>query len=341
MGDRARISVLPEITTKTYKSPALAKAEAGWYLRVPWATPRLLDFDGLTLTIETRHAGTAFPHWRPADQLRELLSALHAEGVHHRDVHLRNVVKGKHGVPLLIDWETAIDYPSEYSYDLWGPDLSRVPVPEIHTRHLPAWWGSTDRTSIMNQWGAMPMGYQAVWKDGREVRPGQRDCAGRYEAIRRELHRFHGFSVLDVGAYEGYFSIRLAEEFGARCVAVDDYRGLPEAELKTSDGGRVLFVRQRFERDDLDRLSGYEVTLLLSVLHHVPWWREMLATAVTSSRLTFVELSDTRERLPGAVAHAETHAMHDAVNALGGIVVAFTPGYDKRYDRKLYALGRM
>jgi hypothetical protein len=340
MGDRARVAVLPDHTTKTYKIPSLAAAEAEWYRRVPWATPRLLDFDGLKLTIETRHAGTAFPHWRPADALRELLSALHAEGIHHRDVHLRNVVKGKHGVPLLIDWETAIEQPAEYSYDLWGPDVSRVPVPTIHARHIPAWWGSTDRTSIMNQWGVMPMGYQAQWKDGREVRPGQRDCAGRYEAIRREVFPKTGFRVLDVGAYEGYFSVRLAEEFGAVCTAVDDYRGLPE-QVVTTENGRVEFIRQRFSRDDLDRLSGYDVTLLLSVLHHVPWWREMLAAAVTSSRLTFVELADARERLPGAVAHAETFAMHDAVNSLGGIIVALTPGYDKRYDRKMYALGRL
>jgi hypothetical protein len=338
MGDRARVAVLPDRTTKTYKIPSLAAAEASWYRRVPWATPRLLDFDGLKLTIETRHAGTAFPHWRPADALRELLSALHAEGIHHRDVHLRNVVKGKHGVPLLIDWETAIECPAEYSYDLWGPDFSRVPVPDVHRRLLPAWWGSTEKMSIMNQWGVMPMGYQAEWKDGREVRPGQRDCAGRYEAIRREVFPKTGFTVLDVGAYEGYFSIRLAEEFQATCIAADDYPALTRL-----DAPGVVVIPRRLTHDELSRLlsAGVDVTLLLSVLHHVPWWREMLAAAVTSSRLTFVELADARERLPGAVAHAETSAMHDAVNSLGGVVVAFTPGYDKRYDRKLYALGRL
>lgn len=340
MGDRARVSVLPNQTTKTYKVRSLAANEAAWYRRVPWATPRLLDFDGLTLTIETRHSGMAFPHWKPSDQLRELLSALHTEGIHHRDVHLRNVVKGRHGMPLLIDWETAVEHPAEYSYDLWGPDISGVPVPDIHARHIPAWWGSTDRTSIMNQWGVMPMGYQAVWENGREVRPGQRDCAGRYEAIKRELFPHTGFRVLDIGAYEGYFSIRLAEEFGAACVAVDDYPGLPKDPV-ILESGKVEFVRNRLTPEDAELIPGYDVTLLLSVLHHVPWWRDMLSTAATSSRVTFVELADSRERLPGAVAHAETHAMHDAVNAMGGIVVAFTPGYDKRFDRKLYALGRM
>jgi len=112
----------------------------------------LLDFDGATLTIETRHAGTAFPEWRPIEPLRELLSALHAEGIHHRDLHLKNVVKGPAGQPLLIDWETAIEYPAELSYDLHGPEASGVPIPEIHRRLIPAWWGSREKMSIKNQW---------------------------------------------------------------------------------------------------------------------------------------------------------------------------------------------
>ena len=343
MGDRANVSVLPDRTTKTYKDSALASAEAGWYRRLPWATPRLLDFDGLTLTIETRHPGIAFPHWRPAGALADLLGALHHEGVHHRDVHLRNVVKGGHGVPLLIDWETAIDQPSRYSYDLWGPDLSGIAVPEIHTRHIPAWWGSTDRTSIMNQWGIMPMGYQAEWKNGTEVRPGLRDCSGRYEAMTKEIRQgttSGPLYVLDVGAYEGYFSVRLAEDFEVMATAYDDYRGMPKLPMMT-ESGKVEFVCHRIRQVDVDLLQGYDVTLLLSVLHHVPFWREMLTTSVTSSRLTFVELADARERLPGAVAHPATSFMHEAVDDMGGRVIALTPGYDKRYDRKLYAIGRL
>lgn len=152
MGNRARVKVLPDRTTKTYLDPALAAIEAEWYLRVPWACPRLLDLDGATLTIETRHVATAFPEWRPIEPLRELLSALHAEGIHHRDLHLKNVVKGPAGQPLLIDWETAIEYPAELSYDLHGPEASGVPIPEIHRRLIPAWWGSREKMSIKNQW---------------------------------------------------------------------------------------------------------------------------------------------------------------------------------------------
>lgn len=182
------------------------------------------------------------------------------------------------------------------------------------------------------------MSYQPGWKDGREIGTGQRDASGRYEAIRRELQGHDGFSVLDVGAYSGYFSIRLAEEFGALCVAADDYPALARLDVEG-----VVTVPRRIDLDELNRLldAGTDVVLLLSVLHHVRWWREMLAAVVTKARVVFVELPDDRERLPGAVAHAETPNMHKAVQDLGGISIARTAGYDGRYDRPLYVLGRL
>lgn len=152
MARRAVVRVGRERTMKRYRSPAAAHAEAAWYQRVPWAAPRLLDVDGATLVLETLPVALRLPGWRPAAALRDLLLRLHAEGVHHRDVHVRNVVRGPSG-PLLIDWEAAICQPSTLSYDLYGPDASGVPVPEIHAQHIPQWWGSQQRMSIKSQWG--------------------------------------------------------------------------------------------------------------------------------------------------------------------------------------------
>lgn len=182
------------------------------------------------------------------------------------------------------------------------------------------------------------MAYQPGWKDGREVGTGQRDASGRYEAIRRELQGHDRFSVLDVGAYSGYFSVRLAEEFEATVIAADDFPALAQLDVEG-----VVTIPRRLDLEELTRLLdvGTDVVLLLSVLHHVRWWREMLAAVVTRARVVFVELPDDRERLPGAVAHAETSAMHKAVQDLGGISIARTAGYDKRYDRPLYVLGRL
>jgi tRNA A-37 threonylcarbamoyl transferase component Bud32 len=141
-----------ERTTKRHRTEAAAEAEAEWYQRVPWAAPRLLDVDGATLVLETRPPALRLPGWRPVDELYALLLRLHAEGIHHRDVHVGNVVRGPDG-PQLIDWETATRQPSALSYDLYGPDASGVPVPGIHARHIPQWWGSQQRMSIKSRWG--------------------------------------------------------------------------------------------------------------------------------------------------------------------------------------------
>lgn len=152
MGTRATIDVRPDVTIKTYKAPDLAVIEAEWYITVPWAAPKLIDFYGSTLVIETCEPATELPDWRPVAALRDLLNMLHEDDLHHRDLHLKNVVRGRDGRPLLIDWETAVRQPSELSYDLAGPEASGVPIPMIHRRFIPAWWGSRERMSIKNQW---------------------------------------------------------------------------------------------------------------------------------------------------------------------------------------------
>lgn len=154
MGRRAVVRVGRDRTIKRHQNAAAAQAEADWFERVPWAVPRLLDVDGPTLVLETctpyRRCG---PGWRPAAELHALLTRLHADGIHHRDVHVLNLVRSAAGRVLLIDWETAIYQPSELSYDLHGPEASGVPVPAIHAPYTPQWWGSPQRMSIRSQWG--------------------------------------------------------------------------------------------------------------------------------------------------------------------------------------------
>lgn len=153
MARRAVVQVGRTRTVKRYRSTEAAAAEAAWYQRVPWAAPRLLGLDGPTLVLETCVPAQHLPAWRPVAELHALLRRLHAEGFHHRDVHIRNLVSGPGGNVLLIDWETAVHQPSGLSYDLHGPDASGVPVPDIHAGMTPQWWGSPQRMSIRSQWG--------------------------------------------------------------------------------------------------------------------------------------------------------------------------------------------
>lgn len=146
----------PEVTVKRFVTPESKAHEFSFYEAVPWACPEVVAHDAYSITMTTCEVAFRIRDWRPVRELRELLTRVHAEGVAHRDVHVKNIVRGPEGEPLLIDWECAAFVRSRLSYDLHGPDASGVPVPEIHARLgvTPAWWGSPEHHSIRNQWGA-------------------------------------------------------------------------------------------------------------------------------------------------------------------------------------------
>lgn len=163
MGARAAITHTFGRVTKRYHDPADAHTEILWYQQLAGhrITPRLIDADPATGTLIIAAHPPAGHDYRPARQLAELLEQLQELGAAHRDVHPANIVESRHG-PLLIDWETAIaTAPGAPSYDLHGPDVSGVPVPDIHrvirSRNSPhgycMWWGSPHPASIRNQWG--------------------------------------------------------------------------------------------------------------------------------------------------------------------------------------------
>jgi hypothetical protein len=77
--------------------------------------------------------------------LLDLLGLVHFVGVCHRDTHVRNFVLDD-GRPLIIDPKYAVkSNPQQPCYDLHGPTVSRVPVPDAHLNQgnqnrLGVWW---------------------------------------------------------------------------------------------------------------------------------------------------------------------------------------------------------
>lgn len=152
-GTRPVVTVGPFVTVKHHLSHQDAENEARWFREVPWATPHLLDVCGPLIVMQTLPTCWNLPAWRPVEELHSLIRRLHAEDVHHRDVHPGNIVRGMDGRPRLLDWETAIRQKADQPYDLAGR-ASGVPDPD---RHLKAaysqWWESSSACSIKNLWG--------------------------------------------------------------------------------------------------------------------------------------------------------------------------------------------
>ncbi len=153
---RATIVVGSEHTTKTFHDLDAFDRERNWYIDLPWATPKLISARNGVITMKT---GQIARHG-DIEELVNLLNRLQCNGIHHRDVHPRNIVHTPDGMRL-IDWETAIaGEPGAPSYDLNGPGGSGVPVPKIHqairSKNSPngysMWIGSDHPASVKTQW---------------------------------------------------------------------------------------------------------------------------------------------------------------------------------------------
>lgn len=148
------VKVCDEIVKKTFKEDSVFfENEVKWYnqLRDSDLTPKLLSVEGTTLTME-RKGVDLYSHIRKNpnfDKIEmgkmacELICKLHKLGVAHRDVHTKNILVCKDRL-YLIDFEFTTTS-GVRSYDLYGPDRSGIPIPEMHLKNgilNGVWWDS-------------------------------------------------------------------------------------------------------------------------------------------------------------------------------------------------------
>lgn len=177
------------------------------------------------------------------------------------------------------------------------------------------------------------MSYQDVLDaQGQVAQVGTRDCAGRWQAIHAHLGDREGFTALDLGAYAGYFSLRLVEEHDADVVAVDNYAGLREVGTHP----QILVIDHRLDVNQVADLGAFDVGLALSVLHHITEWRQMLDVLTAHCSTLFVEVPNPTEVLPKAIAHDPD--MEATVAELGGTMIAETPGHRSVIPRHMWVI---
>lgn len=116
--------------------------------------------------------------------------------------------------------------------------------------------------------------YQDIWKKG-EVIPGIRECASRYDAIKKELKKYNRpFTVLDIGANLGYFSFRIAEDFPeSTCVMIEKAYGDKLTNLANENNLKnIIVLKKKVNATDLKTLSDcehFDVILALNIIHHI------------------------------------------------------------------------
>jgi 2-polyprenyl-3-methyl-5-hydroxy-6-metoxy-1,4-benzoquinol methylase len=123
--------------------------------------------------------------------------------------------------------------------------------------------------------------YQDIIINNVVVNHGSRECATRYEAIKKVLKNYtRPFTVLDIGASQGYFSFRIAHDFPESvCVMIEgnysdewqiaeQLQDLCKLNTKLTN---TIFLKKRITADDLEMLAEvehFDVILACNIIHH-------------------------------------------------------------------------
>ena len=118
--------------------------------------------------------------------------------------------------------------------------------------------------------------YQDLWINGEILSKGcGPDCPSRYETLRPLLNAFkRPFSVLEIGANNGYFCFRIANDYDATCVMIDGTDRLKNICKANSSLKRIVYLQKFVNANDLIKLAQtehFDLVLCFHVLHHVDW----------------------------------------------------------------------
>ena len=117
--------------------------------------------------------------------------------------------------------------------------------------------------------------YQPHWVKGEIVKEGLRGSEDRYKEISKFCNTYNRpFSVLDLGANFGYFSLRLAAEFDCHVTMIEKAKGItPQLQnlCVKNEANNVTLLKHNASIETLKALSKvekFDVILAMSVIHY-------------------------------------------------------------------------
>lgn len=114
--------------------------------------------------------------------------------------------------------------------------------------------------------------YQPVFKNGKLVEGGDRNCMDRWKLIKERIGEFNVKSVVDLGSAEGFYVFMAAKETGCFSVGVDaDIRRLSIAQdqvalEKIMPSGFLFGV---IDEKLLEKMPNFDMVIFMSVMHHM------------------------------------------------------------------------
>jgi 2-polyprenyl-3-methyl-5-hydroxy-6-metoxy-1,4-benzoquinol methylase len=143
--------------------------------------------------------------------------------------------------------------------------------------------------------------YNDIRIKGKTISTGYRNSERRYDEIFQFCKQFNRpISVLDLGAAEGYFTFRLAEDFSGVFIAVESNpeRKLLELCIKNNNPKVLLLDKQMNLKNlkNLKEVQHFDIVLALNIIHHFDEpFQDVLDTLVSMSSFCFMEHPNSLE----------------------------------------------
>ncbi len=118
--------------------------------------------------------------------------------------------------------------------------------------------------------------YQDQYVNGEVIGKGIRDCSSRYDVMKQVFDKYERpFTILDIGANFGYYSIRAATEYDATAVMIESEENECFKLISLADRNnckdRLIVLNKRislYELKELAKCEHFDVVLALNVIHH-------------------------------------------------------------------------
>ncbi|HSX12579.1 MAG TPA: class I SAM-dependent methyltransferase [Rhabdochlamydiaceae bacterium] len=151
--------------------------------------------------------------------------------------------------------------------------------------------------------------YQSIIVNGKVVYDTQQVSGGeqiiwdRYTGMKQVLDQYkRPFTVLDIGANNGFFSLKIAEDYDACCVMVDVSQRLTDICTLNTDRNKIIHFKKKFSLADIKKLTKeehFDVILVPYVLHHVKdGWEKWFETLLTLGDQIIISIPCKRESDP-------------------------------------------
>jgi len=170
--------------------------------------------------------------------------------------------------------------------------------------------------------------YQAIWKDGQVLKEGIRECDSRYDLIKPVLESYRrSFTVLDLGASEGYFCRRIQDEYPkATCIAVE-----PNGQIFGT-----IHLKHRLTAESLENLARcehFDVVLCFNLLHHFKNYARVLAAVRELGDILIVETPPPTDH--GACGQDVVRPLYELLTLKYSRILGWTPSHTADVKRPM------